>query len=221
MSIITNLNMDFSQRVVVNTNEQSWIPSPKQGVWRKPLAREDAEQGHATSIVRYDTGASFSEHNHPLGEEILVLDGVFSDHTGDYPAGTYFRNPKGFIHAPFSEKGCILLVKLHQFQESDLAHVCINTANSPWLQGQGGLVVMPLHEHHGEHVALVKWPKGEIFKPHKHFGGEEIFVLSGEFKDEHGSYPAGTWIRSPHLSQHHPFVEQETIIWVKTGHLPL
>jgi hypothetical protein len=31
--------------------------------------------------------------------------------------------------------------------------------------------------------------------------------------------PAGTWIRSPHLSQHHPFVDRETVIWVKTGHL--
>ena len=53
------------------------------------------------------------------------------------------------------------------------------------------------------------------------FPGEEIFVLSGEFCDEHGRYPAGTWIRSPHLSQHHPFVDKETIIWVKTGHLPV
>ena len=117
MNTIANLHMDFSQRVVINTEKQPWLKSPKQGVWRKPLAREEAEQGHATSIVKYDAGASFSEHNHPLGEEIFVLDGVFSDHTGDYPAGTYFRNPKGFIHAPYSTTGCVLLVKLHQFQE--------------------------------------------------------------------------------------------------------
>lgn len=220
MTAISNLNMDFEQRVVIDTNEQEWVASPKQGVWRKPLAREDAEQGHATSIVKYEPGASFSEHNHPLGEEILVLDGVFSDHTGDYPAGTYFRNPKGFVHAPFSEQGCTLLVKLHQFQSSDTAQVKIDTNNTQWLQGQGGLQVNPLHQHEGENVALVKWPEGEIFQPHRHFGGEEVFVLSGEFKDEHGNYPAGTWIRSPHMSLHHPFVDQPTIIWVKTGHLP-
>ncbi len=75
------------------------------GVSRKPLAREDAERGHATSIVRYDLGASFSEHLHPLGEEILVLEGTFSDQTGDYPAGTYFRNPEGFRHVPFRGAG--------------------------------------------------------------------------------------------------------------------
>ncbi|QOL25610.1 cupin domain-containing protein [Thalassotalea sp. LPB0316] len=213
-------NLDFSQRIVIDTNHVAWQPSPMKGVWRKPLARENAEQGHATSIVRYEAGARFSEHPHPLGEEILVLDGVFSDHTGDYGAGSYIRNPEGFSHAPFSNQGCTLFVKLHQFQPDDKAQVRIDTNSAKWLPGQGGLAVMPLHEHQGEHVALVKWPAGEKFQPHRHFGGEEILVLSGEFKDEHGSYPTGTWLRSPHLSQHHPFVDEPTTIWVKTGHLP-
>ncbi len=214
------INMDFSQRVAIDTGKQDWQPSPSAGVWRKPLAREDAERGHATSIVRYDAGASFSAHDHPLGEEILVLEGIFSDETGDYPAGTYFRNPEGFRHAPFSEQGCVILVKLHQFQHDDREHVVINTKQTPWLPGQGKLEVMPLHSHQAEQVALVKWPAGERFLPHTHVGGEEIYVISGEFIDEHGRYPAGSWLRSPHLSQHHPYVEEETVIWVKVGHLP-
>ena len=149
-----------------------------------------------------------------------MLEGVFSDHSGDYPAGSYLRNPMGFQHAPFSREGCVIFVKLHQFQEQDLAAVRIDTRHTSWRQGIGGLQVMPLHEHQGEHVALVRWPAGEVFQQHRHFGGEEILVLSGEFIDEHGRYPAGTWLRSPHLSQHQPRVEQETVIWVKTGHLP-
>jgi anti-sigma factor ChrR (cupin superfamily) len=213
------INMDFSQRVVINTNEQDWQQSPMPGVWRKPLAREDMERGHATSIVRYDAGASFSEHNHPLGEEILVLEGTFSDQTGDYHAGTYFRNPEGFIHAPFSQNGCVLLVKLHQFQTNDSDHITIDTRSTEWLPGNGNLQVIPLHSFAAEQVALVKWPAGERFQPHTHFGGEEIFVLNGEFKDELGSYPAGTWIRSPHLSSHNPYVDEDTLIWVKVGHL--
>ena len=220
MSSLENVNLDFSLRVEINTQNREWLPSPMKGVWRKPLAREQAERGHATSIVKYEPGAKFSEHPHPLGEEILVLEGVFSDHTGDYGAGTYIRNPEGFSHAPFSKQGCTLFVKLHQFQSTDKKQVRINTNAAPWLPGQGGLEVMPLHEHDGEHVALVKWPAGEKFQPHRHFGGEEILVLSGEFRDEHGSYPAGTWLRSPHMSQHHPYVDEPTIIWVKTGHLP-
>ena len=213
------LNLDFSQRVVINTSLEPWSQSPAKGVMRKRLAREEAEHGHATSIVRYDAGAKFTFHPHPLGEEILVLDGVFSDETGDYSAGTYLRNPEGFSHAPFSVDGCTLLVKLHQFQTTDTQQVRINTNTTQWLQGHGQLQVMPLHQHGTESTALVKWPAGAKFQPHRHFGGEEIYVISGEFIDEQGRYPAGTWLRNPHLSQHNPYVEQETVIWVKVGHL--
>lgn len=215
------LNMDFSQKVVVRSAEEAWQPSPAAGVERKLLEREEAERGRATSIVRYAAGAAFKTHEHPLGEEIFVLEGIFSDENGDYPAGTYIRNPPGSKHAPFSREGCTLFVKLHQFAEDDFDTVRVNTKQTAWLPGQGGLQVMPLHSFETEHCALVKWPAGEVFKPHRHFGGEEILVLSGELIDEHGRYPTGTWLRSPHLSQHTPFVEEETIIYVKTGHLPV
>jgi len=215
------LNMDFSKHVIINTHEMDWLPSPAKGVERKPLAREDKESGHATSIVRYAAGSRFASHPHPFGEEILVLDGVFSDETGDYPAGTYIRNPPGSSHAPFSENGCTLFVKLDQFAQGDDQTIRINTQSTPWLPGQGGLEVMHLHSFEGEHTALVKWPENERFLPHKHFGGEEILVLSGTFRDEHGDYPTLTWLRSPHMSEHYPFVKEETIIWVKTGHLPV
>lgn len=213
------LNMNFDKKVVIETHKQPWIASPYNGVWRKPLAREEAERGHATSIVKYEAGAQFKEHDHPLGEEILVLSGTFSDHSGDYHAGCYFRNPEGFRHAPFSKEGCVLLVKLHQFKEGDNEHVVIDTSNTEWTSGVGNLSVMPLHSYKGESTALVKWPKGERFQLHRHFGGEEIFVIKGELIDEHGRYPQGTWLRSPHLSEHCPYVEEETIILVKVGHL--
>ncbi|EGT3626044.1 cupin domain-containing protein [Shewanella putrefaciens] len=215
------LNMNFSERVVIDTQQQPWLPSPAQGVWRKPLEREAKESGHTSSIVKYDAGSQFATHKHPLGEEIFVLEGVFSDENGDYPAGSYLRHPPGSQHAPFSHEGCVILVKLNQFDPRDLDVVKMNTQQTEWLQGIGGLQVMPLHEFEHEHTALVKWPKGETFQPHRHFGGEEILVLSGKFQDEQGEYPRHTWIRSPHMSGHFPFVEEETIILVKTGHLPI
>ncbi|PHR88042.1 MAG: cupin, partial [Blastopirellula sp.] len=137
------LNMDLSKQIVIDTNRQDWVDSPMPGVNRKPLAREEKERGHATSIVRYEPGASFSSHDHPLGEEILVLEGIFSDETGDYPAGTYFRNPEGFRHAPFSKEGCVIFVKLHQFQAGDNSRICIDTKTATWQKGIGGLMVMP------------------------------------------------------------------------------
>lgn len=213
------LNINFDLQVFINTHTMDWQASPAAGVWRKPLAREDKEQGHATSLVKFDAGAEFANHGHPGGEEILVLSGIFSDASGDYAAGSYFRNPPGFYHSSFSKEGCIILVKLFQFQAGDRQRIHIDTHQANWRPGIGGLEVMPLHDFEVEHTALVKWPAGEKFQAHSHFGGEEIFVISGEFIDEHGHYPAGSWLRSPHLSSHHPYVEEETIIWVKVGHL--
>jgi anti-sigma factor ChrR (cupin superfamily) len=215
------INMNFSERVVITTPDIEWQPSPAKGVWRKRLERESEESGHTTSIVKYEAGSYFKEHGHPGGEEILVLEGVFSDEHGDYGPGAYIRNPPGSTHSPFSKEGCTILVKLNQFATDDLKQLRIDTESGEWLEGIGGLQVMPLHTFDTEHVALVKWPRNQKFQPHRHFGGEEIFVISGEFRDEYGCYPQGTWIRSPHMSQHDPYVNKETVIWVKTGHLPV
>lgn len=155
------------------------------------------------------------------GEEILVLDGVFEDEAGRYPAGTYLRNPAGSTHAPGSTDGCTLFVKLRQFQTDDTERVRIDTRQTPWRQGLvAGLSVMPLHQFGHESVALVRWQPQTFFQPHAHFGGEEILVLDGVFEDEFGAYPTGTWMRSPHLSRHQPFSREGCTILVKTGHLP-
>lgn len=215
------LNMNFNELVVVNTNQQDWEASPMDGVWRKPLAREATEHGHTTSVVRFEPDSYFSPHTHPMGEEILVLEGVFSDEHGDYPAGSYLRHPPGSTHKPFSKEGCVLFVKLDQFNADDTETIRIDTRSNDWLPGEGKLEVMPLYENDFESVALMKYPANTKIDSHRHFGGEEIFVISGTLKDEWGAYPAGIWMRSPHNSEHCPYVEDETIIWIKTGHLPL
>lgn len=216
------LNSDFDLRVVVNTAEMAWVPSPVPGVERKMLDRIGEEIARATSLVRYAPGSAFSAHTHGGGEEFFVLEGVFNDINGSYPAGTYVRNPAGTSHAPWAgAEGAVIFVKLHQFDIRDQTPVVINTLTQPWYQGMvPGLKVMPLHEYGSEHVALVKWAPNTRFNPHQHWGGEEILVLEGVFRDEYGDYPAGSWLRSPHLSRHHPYTGTEgATIYVKTGHL--
>jgi len=220
-SEILPLNMDLRQQTVVLSSEHHWQTSPADGVSRMPLEKEAEESGHTTSLVKFAPGSSFPPHGHPQGEEIYVLEGIFSDEYGDYPAGTYIRNPPGSTHTPFTHQGCTLFVKLDQFHSEDLAKVVILPEQQQWLAGHGNLMVLPLHEFDVQHTALVHWPNSEKFLPHQHFGGEEILVISGEFCDEHGRYAAHSWLRSPHLSQHTPFVDIETLILVKTGHLPL
>ena len=213
------LNMDFEQAVCLRPDDQEWVTSPADGVSRVHLERVAEESGHVTSFVKFEPGSYFPQHTHPKGEEIFVLDGVFSDENGDYPAGTYIRNPPGSFHKPFTKQGCKLFVKLEQFQSDDTEHVVIRQEDQQWRDGIGGLKVLSLHTFNTESAALVAWPKNEVFQPHTHVGGEEIVVISGKFIDEHGEYPAGSWLRSPHMSKHFPRVEEETLIYVKVGHL--
>lgn len=216
-----NINSDFTQKVVIQTYDAEWVPSPAKGVSRKYLDRIGDELARASSIVCYAPNSSFETHSHDGGEEILVLDGMFSDENGDYPAGTYIRNPPSSSHSPYSKTGCTLFVKLRQFHPRDEAIVRVDTQSATWHPGLvPGLSVMPLHNFDGVGTALVHWAPNTIFNPHVHPGGEEIYVLKGVFHDEQGSYPEGSWIRSPRYSKHAPFTKSEgTLIYVKTGHL--
>jgi anti-sigma factor ChrR (cupin superfamily) len=215
-----SLNTDLTQRVVLQSDALAWQASPMPGVERRMLARDGGEHGTSTSVVRYAAGASFAAHPHPEGEEILVLDGEFADEHGVYPAGTYLKNPPGSSHAPMSATGCTLLVKLRQLAPDDTVRVVQRPADHVWRAGMvKGLTVLPLAEFGASHTAMVRWAPGTYFSKHQHWGGEEIFVVSGTFQDEFGSYPQGSWIRSPHLSAHQPYSETGCLIFVKTGHL--
>lgn len=218
------INADFDQRVVINPNDYSWVDSPMPGVERMMLDRVGDEVARATSLVRYAPNSQFSSHTHSGGEEFFVLEGIFADQHGEYPAGSYIRNPIGTSHTPHvGPSGATIFVKLHQFENEDSEQKIIDTTSTQWRPGiVDGLSVMPLHEFEGEHVALVKWAPNTVFNAHQHWGGEEIFVLEGTFYDEHGVYPQGSWLRNPHLSEHTPFTKDDgALIYVKVGHLPI
>lgn len=214
------INVDMSERVVIDSHGLPWVPSPMPGVERRMLSRDGEENGAATSIVRYAPGSRFPAHGHPLGEEILVLEGTFSDEFGEYPAGSYLKNPAGSRHSPASDSGCTLFVKLGHLALDDRHRVVVLPSRHRWQQGAvPGLRVLGLDSFGTSHTALVRWSPGTVFQRHRHFGGEEILVIEGVFQDEHQRYPAGTWIRSPHMSVHEPLSPDGCLILVKTGHL--
>lgn len=216
------LRADFARREVVRPGEGAWRPSPMAGTERLLLDRAGGEVARETSIVRYAAGARLRAHTHDGGEEFLVLAGSLHDAAGDYPDGTYVRNPVATAHAARAgPDGAVLFAKLNQFTAADTQRVVVDTRAARWYQGLvPGLSVLPLHEHGPEHVALVRWAPSTRFMPHRHWGGEEILVLDGVFEDEHGTYPTGSWLRSPHLSAHNPFTGPDgALIYVKTGHL--
>jgi anti-sigma factor ChrR (cupin superfamily) len=193
------------------------------GVERMMLDRIGDEVARATSLVRYAPNSSFSPHVHSGGEEFFVLEGEFGDEHRTYPAGTYVRNPIGTSHSPrVGDEGCVILVKLHQFDSDDTTPVVINTLDAEWIPDYApGLDVMPLHKHKDENIVLIRWAPNTTFKEHTHHGGEEVFVVDGRFSDDNGAYPAGTWLRLPDQSRHSACTGDEgALLFLKAGHLP-
>lgn len=217
------LNADFSKPAVVYSTEDGWIASPASGVSRLMLDRIGDEVARATSLVRYAANSRFSRHEHAKGEEFLVLDGVFSDEHGDYPTGTYVRNPPGSGHAPFSEYGCRILVKLRQFDPDDLVHVVIDTKDEArWRTEEGSPVsIMDLHTYGPEVVRMVRMPAGSAFSESIGDGGLELLVVSGNVDCDGRILNAESWLRVPANSKLDVAAKSTAILWVKTGHLPV
>ncbi len=217
------LNADLSRRAVVRTAEMAWQPSPSPSVWRKRLELSGAaEGGRVSSLVLYERGSAFPAHDHPDGEEILVLGGTFSDERGDHPAGTFLLNPEGFRHAPFSREGCVLFVKLRQYGGRGRRPVTVDTNHAQWREvGQPGVEILPLYRQRGfpDVIRLTRLAPGAVLPPHEHQGGAELFVLEGACEDADGCYGTGDWIRYPDGSRHALASPGGCRLYVKLGHL--
>lgn len=192
-----NINHDFKQHVALDTTVMDWQASPMNGVERKMLDRIGAESGHATSLVRYAPNSRFSAHTHDGGEEFFVLEGTFSDEYGDYPAGTYVRNPIGSKHTPYSKNGCTIFVKLWQFDPQDQQQSVVYTQQSEWLADSSGVSSLHLHLHHRESISLLRIAAGKEYLIKPSNDSAEVLVLSGAIDTQNNRYNVGSWIRTP------------------------
>jgi len=220
------LNADFSQPVALHAARMAWLPSPMAGVERRMLDRIGDEVARATSIVRYAPHSHFSPHTHGGGEEFLVLEGIFQDEHGDYPAGSYVRNPPTSRHTPGSEPGCVIFVKLWQFDPDDRTGVRIDTNQVPFAPAPGrpGIEILPLFRDAREEVRLERWaPDAEIALPAP--GGLELLVLDGGFRargvsDGAEALAAQSWLRLPDGATLRATAGAPGCkLWIKIGHL--
>lgn len=222
-SAMASINGDLSVPAAEDTLAMDWSPSPSGTVWRKRVHLVGPpESGQVTSVVRYEPGATFPSHDHPGGEEILVLEGVFSDEHGDWPAGTYLLNPEGFRHEPFSREGCLLFVKLRQYAGRDRDHVVIATDEIDWQPGPTPYVDVKLlyaQQEYDDAVHLERWQHGATLGPLSYPTGAEIFVLDGEFTDETGEHRSHSWLRLPAGTVHMPETAAGCTLYIKRGGL--
>jgi ChrR Cupin-like domain len=215
------INADFSKRVVVHSSQMEWVQSPMPGVERRMLDRIGEEVARATSIVRYAPGSSFSAHTHDGGEEFLVLEGVFQDEHGDYPIGSYVRNPPTSSHTPGSEPGCVILVKLHQFDPTDRFQVRISSSVIPPIAvaGRNGVGVISLYADAREDVRIEVWDPATGIRVDAP-GGMEVFVLDDGFDEGGESFSKHSWLRVPPGDTLHTVAGAAGArVWIKSGHL--
>jgi quercetin dioxygenase-like cupin family protein len=190
------LNDDLNIRTAIHAARMEWTPSPAKGVDRRMLYRVGDEVARATSLVRFAPHSRFPLHPHGGGEEILVLEGVFSDETGDYGAGSYLRNPPGTAHAPSSEPGCVLFVKLWQFNADDNASVIRRPDETALAPEAGRTASVILFESPSERVQIQSWPPhADIAPPNRE--GLELLVVSGSFKQGGETFSPLSWLRLP------------------------
>jgi hypothetical protein len=216
------LNADFSKPAVLAAENQEWIRSPANGVDRIMLDRIGEEVARATSIVRYAASSRFSRHEHAKGEEFLVLNGIFSDEHGDYPAGTYVRNPPGSGHSPFSKDGCRIIVKLRQFDPQDLTPVVIDTNDEQYWQSSesGQIAYAKLHRFGPEEVQMLRLSAGSEYLESAGTGGLELLVVNGSVEYDGEQLDIDSWLRLPAGADLRLSAIEPATLWVKTGHLP-
>ncbi|MGO9483050.1 MAG: cupin domain-containing protein [Rhodomicrobium sp.] len=215
------LNADFDERVAIHAARIPWTPSPAAGVERRMLDRLGDEVARATTVVRFAPESRFPAHVHKGGEEILVLDGVFQDESGDFPAGSYIRNPPESRHTPASAPGCTVFVKLWQFDLADRTQVRIDTNKMPFLPApaRAGVEIMPLFRDAREDVRIERWAAGCTI-PIDAAGGMEIFVLDGSFSEAGEIFQPMSWLRLPDGARTEVRTfEEGARVWVKQGHL--
>jgi quercetin dioxygenase-like cupin family protein len=215
------LHADMNRKAVVHAAQLDWLASPIAGVERRMLHRAGDEVAQATSIVRYAPGSQFSAHTHTGGEEFLVLEGVFQDEHGDYPAGTYIRNPPTTRHTPGSAQGCTIFVKLWQFDPQDRTRVIVQTHNMARIHDaqRPGVQVSPLYRDALEDVRLEEWaPQHSITLDLPH--GGEFLVLQGGFTESGEPFATDSWLRLPSGSRLQAQTgAQGAKLWVKLHHL--
>mgnify|MGYP005849767009 FL=1 len=213
-----DLDDDTSRRLLVRASELEWTASPAGGVERKRYHRVGPpEAGQVTSLVRYLPGSSFPRHGHPEGEEILVLEGVFTDHRGDFPRGSWLASPEGFEHAPSSDPGCLLFVKLREYPGArpEVALSADDPAVEWRLGAQGGLVVT-LFDQPGfrDRITLERWPADHsqaLFAA----GGLELFLVAGAIRVDDEPMERHDFLRLPPGEPARASVERDSLVWVK------
>ena len=228
------LNADKKNSVLVNVDGAAATQAAGQtDVKRTMYERVGGEVARASTKVTFKPNTPFPSHVHDGGEEFVVLSGVWKDKWGNFPKYTYIRNYIGSSHEPsIGEEGCEIFVKLRQMSAkvSELEHwsVDFSRANNESVRLYQGwsknehtdteyreLFESPYERVYAEYLEPKSVINDKIPK-----GGQEIFVIDGEFEDALGKHKEHSWARygADGESRERKAGAEGALLYVKEGH---
>jgi len=106
---------DDSQRIIHTFTEDSWLPGPTDGIEIFPL---HGWQKISIMLMRWTATVSMKPSLNPEGEEIYVIKGCLKDNRGQYPQGSWIRNPVQNWQSWQADKGTLIYYKNGHFPDT-------------------------------------------------------------------------------------------------------
>lgn len=193
-----SFNADIGRRVTTHINHAKWVATRSKGVELLRFEHINEVKDVATSLMRFAPGSYCPTHVHGGGEEYLVLEGTFQDEAGDYPTGSYVRQPPGSRHTPRTDEGCLLFMKTWQFAPRDRRHVNIDAfAQAIYTtRMRPGVEMQSLFSDSREDVRIEHWAPNQLIELVP-CNGLELIVLTGDYTEIGVAHKRYSWSRLP------------------------
>lgn len=204
----SDFNEDLLALVTIDSARLPWNPTRVPKVWEKlferigvgPCARE-------TGLLRLAPGASVPGGVAECRIDMLVLEGSVQLGAVYRDAGMFVRVPVGAEIALGSDKGATVMLK-KRGGNADGGPIALDTKDRANWAAWGGRGSEKAQLYDSGTLAEASWVGFMLpdltIPEHDHAGGEEIFILEGEIRDERGLYGPGAWVRFPIELSHTP-----------------
>lgn len=204
----SDVNANLLELITIDSNNVAWQPTGIAGVSQKIFERIGAgAEARETTLLRLDPQTSVPGGVAQCRVDMLVLAG--SVHIGDahHAAGMFVRVPAGTDVTLRSADGATVMIKKRGGRASGKSFALNTLDRANWAAwgGRGSEKAQLYDADQLPEASWVGYMLPDLTIPeHDHAGGEEIFLLEGELRDERGLYGPGFWIRFPIGVRHTP-----------------
>lgn len=203
-----DVNANLLELVTIDSGLAPWhgvgVPGVSEKVFERICSGAAARE---TALLRLDPRATVPGGVAQCRIDLLVLAGSVDLGGLHHTAGMFVRVPVGTEIDLRSNEGATVLLKKRGGSASGESIVLDTQDRANWAAwgGRGSEKAQLYDPGLIREASWVGYMLPDLTIPeHDHAGGEEIFILQGELRDERGLYGPGVWIRFPIGLRHTP-----------------